>query len=187
VNLHAPALLVIDVQHEYFDPESPLVIPDGPAVLLRLSELMSAFREAEAAIIHVHHQEAAEAEVFAAGSENVVPMAEVAPLPGEPVVVKSMPGAFDGTDLDAVLEENGAKTLVVAGFMTHMCCDSTAREAQGRGYEVLFLSDGTATRDLVAPSGRLIPHADVHETVLAAHADGISTVTDVRSVRDALG
>jgi nicotinamidase-related amidase len=187
VNVQSPALLVIDVQHEYFDPASPLLIPDGPVVLLRLSELLSTFRDAEATIVHVHHQDGPDAEVFAAGSENVVPMPEVAPLPGEPVVVKGMPGAFDGTNLDAVLENDGAKTLVIAGFMTHMCCDSTAREAQGRGYDVLFLSDGTATRDLVAPSGRLIRHSDVHETVLAAHADGISTVTDVRSVRDALG
>jgi len=187
MTVHAPALLIIDVQHEYFDPESPLVIPDGPAVLLRLSELLASFRDAEATIVHVHHEEAPDAEVFAAGGKNVAPMPEVAPLPGEPVVVKSLPGAFDGTDLDEVLEQNGAKTLVIAGFMTHMCCDSTARAAQGRGYEVLFLSDGTATRDLESPGGRTIPHAEVHETVLAAHADGISIVTDVRSVRDALG
>jgi nicotinamidase-related amidase len=79
-----------------------------------------------------------------------------------------------------------AKTVAIAGFMTHMCCDTTAREAQARGFEVVFLTDGTATRDLTGPSGGTIPHGVVHETTLAAQADGFSTLMDVASFRSEL-
>ena len=70
--------------------------------------------------------------------------------------------------------------------MTHMCCDTTAREAQARGFEVVFLTDGTATRDLDGPSGRTVPHTLVHEATLAAQADGFSTLMDVASARAAI-
>jgi nicotinamidase-related amidase len=181
-----PALLMIDVQREYFSAASPLRIPDGPAVLDRLTGLLATARERGSGIVHVQHVEDASSDVFAAGSVNVETMDEVAPADGEPVVVKHLPGAFDGTDLDAILAKLGTRTVVIAGFMTHMCCDTTAREAQARGFDVVFLGDGTATRDLVDRHGHTIPHDRVHETILAAQADGFSTLMDVDAVRRAL-
>lgn len=129
------------------------------------------------------HHEAADSEVFATGTPMVETMEQVAPAEGEPLIVKHLPGSFDGTDLDAVLARLEAGTVAIAGFMTHMCCDTTAREAQARAFNVVFLTDGRATRDLVAPSGRTIPHGVVHETTLAAQADGFSTPMDVASFR----
>jgi nicotinamidase-related amidase len=184
--MQSPALLFIDVQREYFTRESPLWIPDGEQVLERLSGLLGAARDMETPIVHVQHHEDASSEVFATGTTAVETMPEVAPVPGEPLVVKHLPGSFDGTDLDVILERAGAKTLVIAGFMTHMCCDTTARQANARGYEVVFLTDGTATRDLPGPNGLTIAHAVVHETTLAAQADGFSSLMDVETARSAL-
>jgi len=181
--LERPALLLIDVQREYFTRESPLWIPDGPSVLERLQGLLGNARESGTAIVHVQHHEDAASEVFAAGTPMVETMEEVAPAGDEPLVVKHLPGAFDGTNLDALLEGAGARTVVVAGFMTHLCCDTTAREAQARGFDVVFLTDGTATRDLIGPSGRTIPHDVVHETTLAAQADGFSSLMDVAALQ----
>jgi nicotinamidase-related amidase len=182
-----PTLIMIDVQREYFTPESPLWIPDGAAVLERLTGLLETARERETGIVHVQHHEDASSPVFATGTSAVETMAEVAPGPGEPLIEKHLPGSFDGTTLDAILEELGTKTLVIGGFMTHMCCDTTAREAQARGLDVVFLTDGTATRDLTALSGETIPHGVVHETTLATQADGFSSLSDVESVRKELG
>ena len=181
--METTALLMIDVQREYFTPESPLWIPDGPLVLERLQSLLEHARKTGTGVVHVQHHEVAGSEVFATGTPLVETMDEVAPAAGEPLIVKHLPGSFDDTDLDAVLEAMGARTVVVAGFMTHMCCDTTAREAQARGYDVVFLTDGTATRDLAGPSGRTIPHAVVHETTLAAQADGFSRLMDVSALR----
>lgn len=184
--MESPALILIDVQREYFTRESPLWIPDGPQVLERLAGLLETAREHGAGIVHVQHHADAASPVFATGTPAVETMTELAPAPGEPLIAKHLPGAFDGTTLDVILEGLGAKTLVVGGFMTHMCCDTTAREAQARGFDVVFLTDGTATRDLTGPDGSTIPHTVVHETTLAAQADGFSTLADVASVRKEL-
>ncbi len=54
---------------------------------------------------------------------------KVAPVVGEPVVVKHYPNSFVGTELDGHLKAAGVKNLVIVGFMTHMCINSTARGA----------------------------------------------------------
>ena len=177
---------MIDVQREYFTRESPLWIPDGPAVLDRLNGLLEEARKRGVGVVHVQHHEDPSSPVFTAGTPRVETMEEVAPADGEPLVVKHLPGSFDGTNLHELLAGLGAKTVVVAGFMTHLCCDTTAREAQARGFDVVFLTDGTATRDLTGPTGRTIPHEAVHEATLAVQADGFSTLADVASVRSAL-
>lgn len=177
---------MIDVQREYFTRESPLWIPDGDAVLSRLTDLLADARRTGVGIVHVQHHEDASSEVFATGTGAVDTMPEVAREGDEPLVVKHLPGAFDGTNLDEILGGLGTRTVVIGGFMTHMCCDTTAREAQARGFDVVFLTDGTATRDLDGPSGKTIPHALIHEATLAAQGDGFSTLMDVGAVRSAL-
>jgi nicotinamidase-related amidase len=71
-----------------------------------------------------------------------------------------------------------------------MCCDTTARQAQERGMNVIFLTDGTATRDLTF-GDRTVGYRDVQAATLAAQADGFSSLADVNAVRvslaDAMG
>jgi nicotinamidase-related amidase len=183
LNLENAALLMIDVQREYFAERSPLLIPDGPLVLGKLRTLVEACRETDLLpIVHVQHEEAPGAPVFSSDGPLVETMPEVAPRGIEPTVVKHSPGAFTKTELSAVLAQLNVNCLVIAGFMTHMCCDTTARQAQERGMSVVFLTDGTATRDL-SFGDRVIPHRDVQAATLAAQADGFSTLADVTAVR----
>jgi nicotinamidase-related amidase len=130
----------------------------------------------------VRHEEAPGAPVFAPDGPLVETMPEVEPRGLEPVVVKHSPGSFTNTELGSALEQFGVRRLVIAGFMTHMCCDTTARQASERGLDVIFLTDGTATRDLTV-GDRVVPYADVQAATLAAQADGFSTLADVGSVR----
>ena len=183
--MESPVLLLIDVQREYFTRDGPLWIPDGSAVLDRLAGLLDRARASDVGVVHVQHHEAADSPVFATGTPAVETMPELAPVSNESMIVKHLPGAFDGTDLDGVLERLGGRTIVIGGFMTHMCCDTTAREAQARGFDVVFLTDGTATRDLTGSSGQTIPHDVVHEATLAAQADGFSTLLDVAAADSA--
>ena len=73
---------------------------------------------------------------------------QVAPGPGEPVVIKNYPNSFVGTDLDARLRQAPGRELILAGFMTHMCVDSTARGAFNLGYHPTVVASATATRTL---------------------------------------
>jgi nicotinamidase-related amidase len=151
-------------------------------VLDRLADLLARARETGTPIVHVQHHEPAGSDVFAPGTPAVETMPEVAPADGEPVIVKHLPGSFDGTELAEILSRLQARTVVIGGFMTHMCCDTTARQAAARGLEVVFLTDGTGTRDLLSPAGATIPRVVVQETTLAAQADGFSTLADVATV-----
>src|SRR5688500_9295697 len=104
VAVERPALLMIDVQREYFDRDSTLWIPDGPVVLERLAGLLVEARRIGTGVVHVQHHESPGADVFAPGTPAVETMDEVAAEGDETVVVKHLPGAFDGTSLDALLE-----------------------------------------------------------------------------------
>jgi nicotinamidase-related amidase len=182
LSLARAGILMIDVQREYFADGGPLRIPDGPVVLARLRQLGESARQAHVPIIHVRHEEAPGAPVFAAGGPLVETMPDVAPMGLEPVVVKHSPGSFTDTELADALEQFGVRRVVIAGFMTHMCCDTTARQASERGLDVIFLTDGTASRDLTV-GGRVVPYPDVQAVTLAAQADGFSTLADVATVR----
>ena len=185
LDLDRAALLMIDVQREYFAEGGPLRIPDGPIVLARLRDLLEDYREANMPIVHIRHEEAPGAPVFAADGKLIETMPEVVPRHIEPVVTKHSPGAFTETELRAVLTQQGARTVVIAGFMTHMCCDTTARQAQERGMNVIFLTDGTATRNLML-GDRTVGYLDVQAATLAAQADGFAQLADVAAVRAVL-
>jgi nicotinamidase-related amidase len=178
-------LLLIGVQREYFAENGPLRIPDGPLVLARLRQLLEAARAAHLPVIHVRHEEAPGAPVFAPDGPLAETMPEVAPQGLEPIVTKHSPGSFTGTELSDVLTQFGVRQLVIGGFMTHMCCDSTARQAVERGLDVIFLTDGTATRDLALGERKIQAH-DVQAATLAAQADGFSTLADCAGVRGLL-
>lgn len=69
------------------------------------------------------------------------------PQPGDHQVVKHKYDAFFETDLDAILRNSGVDTVIVTGTATNICCDTTARSAFCRDYQVAFVSDATATFD----------------------------------------
>ena len=71
----------------------------------------------------------------------------VQPAPGEFRVVKHKYDAFWETDLDAILRNSGVETVIIVGTATNICCESTARSAFFRDYQVVFLSDCTASFD----------------------------------------
>jgi len=96
-----------------------------------------------------------EAAVFRKGSEEWELHPEVAARPHDLLVHKSLPGSFTGTELETWLRERGVRTVVIAGYMTQMCCDTTARQAMHRGFEVEFLSDATGTLAIKNEAGEV--------------------------------
>jgi nicotinamidase-related amidase len=70
---------------------------------------------------------------------------QLSPAPGEPIVDKPGKGAFYATDLQSILENWGARSLVVAGVTTEVCVHTTVREANDRGYNCLVLEDCVAS------------------------------------------
>ena len=83
-----------------------------------------------------------------------------------------------------VLTADGKKTLVIAGFMTHMCVSATIRSALDHGYHVTVASDAVATRDLPDPLGGPDLSAEqINRAALAELADRFAAVAPVRDIK----
>ena len=76
----------------------------------------------------------------------------VAPQPGDVVLDKDSADSFLGTPLDGVLRERGVRRVVVAGFATDYCVDSTSRSALSHGYDLVLVADGHTTPERPADS-----------------------------------
>ncbi|MGH7373379.1 MAG: cysteine hydrolase family protein [Candidatus Rokuibacteriota bacterium] len=163
------ALLIIDAQQEYFAPIGKVVLPDGPQAVARIAEMLRWARMSGLPVFHVVHESRRPgATTFVPGSPALAIHEAVRPTVGEPVITKHLPGAFTNTRLEAELRSRGIERVIVSGFMTQMCCDTTTREAAHRGFKVTLLSDATAAMDVKAPDGAVIPHDQVHRTHLAS-------------------
>ena len=146
------ALLVIDVQREYFDGALPITYPVGH--LKTILAVMDAAAEAGVPIAVIrHHQADPESPIFRLNSDAWQLHAEVEQRPRDILIDKQLPGSFTDTGLGEWLQKVQADTVSVSGYMTHMCCDTTARQAFHRGYGVEFLSDATGTLDVSNQAG----------------------------------
>jgi len=168
------AVVVIDAQREYVDGALPLSGVE-PA-LAEITNLLARARAAGAPIVHVFHQGRAGG-AFGPGTPGAEIAAQAAPGPDEILVGKRLPNAFAGTDLAERLAALGRKEIILAGFMTHMCVEATARAAIDLGLKANVVAAATATRDLPDPTGAsTISAAEVQRNALAAIADRFAVV-----------
>lgn len=165
------AFLLIDMQNGFIDGASPLCIAGAAATVPACAHALAAAREHGLAVFHVRRAYAADGsdveavrwEAWAEGGRplsSADPMSlacpsELAPAPGEPVVVKPSWSAFFGTDLDALLRARGIGTLVLAGTTTPNCVRSTAYDGLARGFNVAVLRDATSSRSPEAQEANL--------------------------------
>ncbi|MCG6873767.1 MAG: isochorismatase family protein [Betaproteobacteria bacterium] len=170
------ALLLIDFQKEYYSGALPL--PDGEAAARNAAQLVDWADRVGVQVVHVHHvAPSAKAPLFTPGTDRVAPHGLVTPRPGHQCITKTLPSSFVNTNLDATLKEKGIDTLIVTGLMTHMCVDSTARDAVSLGYKTIVAGDACATRDLPERGiGAAIPHREIHRASLTALADRFADV-----------
>ncbi len=170
------ALLVIDVQREYFDGALPITHPIGH--LDRILQVMDLGRKAgvPTAVIR-HHQPDPNSPIFCLNSEMWQLHPEVASRPYDVLIEKQLPGSFTGTNLEAWLKQVNADTVSIAGYMTHMCCDTTARQAFHRGYKVEFLKEATGTLRVENQAGTATAE-ELQNSILVAQQMFISDVID---------
>jgi nicotinamidase-related amidase len=167
------ALLVIDVQNEYFTGALPITHPTGH--LDRILRVMDAAEGKIPTIVVQHHFSQPDTPMFQKGSHGWELHPEVAGRPRDLLVEKSLPGSFTSTPLEAWLRGRGIDTVTIAGYMTHMCCDTTAREAVHRGFRVEFLSDATGTLPLSNAAGEVTAE-ELHRAILCAQQMLLSEV-----------
>ena len=154
------ALLVIDMQGLFLEHHSHSFIPDAERILGNVQGLLGAYRARKLPIVFTRHALGPSEDAGAMGrwwadvTRDGDKAGEIDPRlgvrKGEKVFRKTRYSAFVGTGLDRHLKSKSVSSLVITGVMTHLCCESTARDAFMRDYDVFLVVDGTAskTRDL---------------------------------------
>lgn len=148
------ALLVIDVQNEYVTGNLPIEYPDIHSSLANIGCAMDAAQHAGLPVVIVQNTSPPGAPVFSKGSLGWELHAVVATRPHSHYIEKSLPSAFVGTDLAEWLSKHEIDTLVVVGYMTHNCDDSTVRHALHMGLAVEFLVDAAGSLSYENSVGR---------------------------------
>lgn len=175
------ALVLVDFQREFVDGGLPL--PAAAPAAERALRLLGWARERGLLVVFVRQVAAGPGPLFAPGSAGAAPLPGFEARDGEWVVTKSAAGAFTRTDLADRLAARRIDRVIVAGFMTHLAVDSTARDATVLGLRVLVAADATATRTLPATDGGSpLDHRTVQRAALAALGDRFAEVLSVDGV-----
>jgi nicotinamidase-related amidase len=168
------ALLVIDVQNEYFTGKLPVSYPEGSfSNILKSIDFANKFDIPVILIKHTAPQK--DSKTFVIGSKEWEIHSEVQKRKHDCVIEKNLPGSFTGTNLDELLKSRNIDTVVITGYMTQMCCDTTARQAMHLGYSVEFLSDSTGTLNISNYAGK-IKADELHKAILITQAMRFSKV-----------
>jgi nicotinamidase-related amidase len=169
------AVVMIDCQNTYREGVMHLV---GVEEALREGRrLLERARAAGAPILHIAHDSGPGSLYdYSARIGQIADLA--APKEGEPTIIKHYPNSFVETDLHERLQKLGCKTVIFAGFMTHMCVNSTVRGAFNHGYKPTVVAAATATRDLPMRGGGVVDARSLHEASLSALADLFAVVVD---------
>jgi maleamate amidohydrolase len=154
-----PALLLVDLIRAYFTPGSELYL-GGTDCLASAARLLGTARGAGIPVVHtrveysaggvdggVFYRKVGALRHLTAGAAAGAFMPEVAPRPGEPVVVKQYASGFFGTSLASTLTALGVDTTVIAGVSTSGCVRATAVDACQHGFVPLVVRDAVADRD----------------------------------------
>ena len=178
-------LVIIDAQNEYMTGKLPLAGIDE--AIAETALLLKTARTVGTPVIHVVHHSAPGRPIFDPQTVCAEIVRQLTPVSGEEIVVKRLPNAFAGTELEvrlkAIAAATGRKAIILTGFMTHMCVSATARAALDLGIAATVVAAACATRDLPSPLGGVVAAQVVHETALAELADRFATVVaDARAV-----
>ena len=149
------ALLVIDMLHYFADPAGRSFLPSAAAIVPRIAGLLQAWRGFGGQVIFTQHAHRGPEDLgmlgkffgdyIHAGRPEAEILPTLAPIRGELCLRKTTYDGFLHTPLERALRAAASEQVLVTGVLTHMCCETTARAAFCRGFEVFVAADATAT------------------------------------------
>ena len=174
-SLKDSALIMVDCQNTYR--RGIMQLSNVEPAIKEAQKLLQMARDLKIPIIHIQH-DAGVGSPYDVTAEIGQISTEVAPKNGENKITKNYPNAFIATPLEAQLKALGIENVVLVGFMTHMCINSTARGAFNLGFKPTVVASACATRSLVGANGKTVDAQTMHEAALAAVRDLFAVVVD---------
>ena len=176
------ALILIDMQQGINHPR--LGRRNNPQAEARMSELLSAWREAGRPVIHVRHFSTSPSSVFWPEQSGVEYQPAFMPQADERELSKQVPDAFCGSFLEMWLRSDGIRQMVIAGVVTNNSVESTARSGGNLGFEVIVAHDACFTFDQADFFGTPRSAEDVHAMSLANLHGEYATVLSTAQILD---
>lgn len=149
------ALLIIDMQRYFAEPEGSAYVPATASIVEKLVEITKIYKEKNLPIVLTRHIDDEKVHPMMKKWWNN-PILERDPqsqiikefdfLKEYPIFIKkNYYDAFKETGLKQILKGRGVERVIIGGVLTNCCCETTARSAFMNNFEVFFLFDGTAT------------------------------------------
>jgi len=175
------ALFVIDMQQFFCNPSSHAYFKDSTKIIPNIQQLITVYRQQSLPVIFTRYALLRTESPGAMGRwwNNVLyddddfsnAIAPIQPLPNDFVIRKTQYSAFFETDLDQILKKLKVSNILITGVLTHLCCETTARDAFMRNYDVFFVTDATAS-----------DKQQLHAASLRTLSDGFATLVTTNEV-----
>ncbi|MGP6174013.1 isochorismatase family protein [Corynebacterium sp. A21] len=181
------ALILVDIQNEYFNGPLEIQYPPRDQALASIIEAISIAGEHNIPVAAIRHELPEGAPIFAAASEGAQLHPEIAGLvqPEWHHANKIYASIFDGTDVEAWVRENQVDTITLVGFMSNNCVIGSAFGAESLGLKVEVLSDAAGAISISNSAGS-VDAKTLHTTLMAVLHSNLATVTDTESWKSAV-
>ena len=152
------ALVVIDVQRALCTGQYAAF--EASRVIERINEILERARDAGVPVILIQHESRGGALDYGTDGWQLAESLNI--LPSDIFVRKTATDSFHKSELQAVLQRHEIQSLVICGFQSEFCVDTTTRRALGLGYPVILVSDGHTRREYsLMPGAKICRHHNV--------------------------
>lgn len=180
------ALLVIDAQkgvNEHCHWGGSCGHRNNPHAEDRIAELLGIWRDRSLPVYFTLHNSREAASPLKLNLESGQPIAGLEARPGERVVVKDVNSGFTGTYLELHLRRDRVSRLLVVGFFTNMCVETTVRAAGNKGYDTYLAHDACAAGNRLTPDGGGFDAELVHAMSVAnMHGEFCTAITTEQAI-----
>jgi ureidoacrylate peracid hydrolase len=163
------ALAVIDMQHGFVAPDAPSAVPEAREIVPNINRLAAALRTAGGTVVWVQATYTREgpgywplffdymvspelsSRILAALTEGAPGHALWHELQIDPLDLRAKKNRYSAffpgaSDLPQRLQQRGVDTVLIAGTMTNVCCEASARDAMAAGFKTIVVADANAAR-----------------------------------------
>ncbi|WP_043497140.1 isochorismatase family protein [Georgenia sp. SUBG003] len=173
------ALILIDVQQEYFDGPLEIQYPPHADSLPQITNAIDVAAAAGIPVVAVQHTMGEGAPVFdpTRPGFRLHPDVDARKTDEWKTIVKDYGTVFAGTDLVSWLREREIDTVTLVGYMTNNCVIASAAEAETHGISAEVLADATGAINIANDAG-FVDARTVHTTLLALLNSNFAAVAD---------
>ena len=182
-----PALILIDIQKGFDTPGYYGGHPrNNPEAEQNAHRILEHWRQRQWPLFHFQHCSVKPGSPLAESHPGNAIKDEVKPLPGEPLIKKSVNSAFIGTNLKERLDAQGITDLVIIGLTTQHCVSTTVRMAGNLGFDAFVAADACAAQSRTGYDGKQHSAQMVHDVALANLHGEFAEVTETARILQAL-